>query len=180
MILLDLSNPILPHHASNDLMDYRFYSPQTQGPDVELIVAIRSINDPLLPNVYNIGFGPSDGAGGIDDKANLKHTDRGRVFSTIIVFAMAFLQQNAGSTIGIDGSDERRAYLYHRMFQSNYEALKDSIVITGVDWYVKLLRNRDVERDANGNFFFKPRPEPFDFQRKSIDLYRYYLIDIKE
>ncbi len=180
MIVLDLSNPILPHFASSDLMDYRFYSPQTDGSVVELKVAISSINDPLLPNVYNIGFGPDDGAGGIDDKIHLRHANTGQIFSTVIVLGMAFLQQQPGTTIGIDGSNESRAYWYHRMFQSNYESLKDEIVITGVDWYVRLLRTGDVERDVYGQAFFKPRPEPFDLQRKSVDLYRYYLIDIKE
>lgn len=180
MILINLDDPILPEMVSTDLMDYTFLSPQTKGADVQLIVRIRDINDPLLPNVFNLGFGPSDGIGGIDDKITLSHADIGKVFSTIIVFAIAFLQRRPGTTIGIDGSDERRAYLYHRMFQSNYELLKDVLMITGVDWYVRLLRNGGIKLDAQGAAFFKPIPEPFDFQRKRIDLYRYYMIDLKK
>ncbi len=180
MIVINLEDTILPETAGADLMDYTFLSPQVNASDVKLLVQIRNINDPLLPNVFNLGFGPSDGNGGIDDKVSLAHTNTGKVFSTIILFAIAFLQQYPGTSIGIDGSDERRAYLYHRMFQSNYVSLKDVVVITGVDWYVRLLRNGDIERDALGAAFFKPRPEPFDLQRKRTDLYGYYMINLRE
>ncbi len=51
----------------------------------------------------------------------------------------------------------------------------------GVDWYVKLLRNKtDIERDYNGNPFFKPRPEAFDYTRNRHDLYRYYMFQLKD
>lgn len=180
MIKINLEDTIQPHYASEDLMNYRFNSLLSTGVEEELIVQIKNINDPFLPNVFNIGFGPSDGQGGFDDSISLPHEDISRVFSTIILLAMTFLQVNLGTSIGIDGSDERRAYLYHRMFRYNYESLKEVLVITGVDWYVKLLRTNEVETDENGNALFKPRPEPFDLQRRAVDLYRYYLIDLKE
>ena len=50
----------------------------------------------------------------------------------------------------------------------------------GVDWYVKLLRNQqDVERDHDGNPFFKPRPEEFDYTRTRAGLYRYYILQLE-
>jgi hypothetical protein len=55
-----------------------------------------------------------------------------------------------------------------------------SLVPIGVDWYVRLLRNRDIERDKRGNPLFKPRPEPFDLKRNPIDLYRYYIFSLNE
>ncbi|RYJ44318.1 DUF6934 family protein [Flavobacterium beibuense] len=156
MIIIDLEDTIMPHYASEDMMNYRIMSPQKDGTQEELIVEIKDINDPLLPNAFNIGFGPPDGNGGFLHKVSLPHVNTNRVFSTVIVLAIAFLQQYPGTIIGIDGSDDRRAYLYHRMFRSNYQALSDILIITGVDWYVRLLRNGNVETDELGGPYFKP------------------------
>ena len=179
MITLNLDDTILPHYVSHDLMDFRFYAPQKSGAALELIVQIRDINDPLLPHVFNIGFGPPDGLGSFRDDISMKHLSPGKVFSTVMVLAMAFLERNPSLFIGIDGSDDRRAYLYHRMFRYNNNSFYDTLSLTGVDWYVRLLRSDDVERDLSGHPYFKPRPEAFDFQRKASDLYRYYLINLK-
>ena len=179
MIKINLEDTIVPHYVSQDLTDFRFYSPQKKGGVAELIVQIRNINDPLLSNVYNLGFGPPDGAGSFSDTVSLSHSNPGKVFSTVILVAIAFLERNPSLAIGIDGSDDRRAYLYHRMFSSNRHPLEETLILTGVDWYVRLLRSGDVERDPSGAAYFKPRPEAFDFQRKTNDLYRYYLINLK-
>jgi len=58
------------------------------------------------------------------------------------------------------------------MFVTNHEYLKDMLITIGIDWYVRLLRDNTIELDNNGSLFFKPKPEPFDFQRKATDLYR--------
>ena len=179
MITLNLDDTILPHYVSHDLMDFRFNAPQKDGTLLEIVVQIRDINDPLLPRVYNMGFGPSDGSGSLRDDISLEHLNPGKVFSTVMVLAIAFLERNPSFFIGIDGSDDRRAYLYHRMFRYNSNSLQDTLGLTGVDWYVRLLRSGDVERDPSGHPYFKPRPEAFDFQRKASDLYRYYLINLK-
>ena len=178
MITLNLDDTILPHYVSHDLMDFRFNALQKNGTSLEIVVQIRDIDDPLLPSVYNMGFGPPDGLGSFRDDISLEHSDPGKVFSTVMVLAIAFLERNPSFFIGIDGSDDRRAYLYHRMFRYNSNYLKDTLGLTGVDWYVRLLRSGDVERDPSGHPYFKPRPEAFDFQRKAIDLYRYYLINL--
>jgi hypothetical protein len=91
-----------------------------------------------------------------------------------------FLQKNRACKIGIDGSDDVRAYLYHRIFRHNIDNLSDYLSIIGVDWHVKLLRNRqDIERDENEIPLFKPRPEPFDMERKPSDLYSYYIFSLR-
>jgi len=92
---------------------------------------------------------------------------------------LTFLQENPTVAIGLDGSNDVRAYLYHRMFCSNKEYLDEYFVALGVDWFVRLLRNNDYERNADGSAFFKPRPEPFDYQRAAKDLYRYYMFHLR-
>lgn len=100
------------------------------------------------------------------------------MFSTVLLFALSFLRKNNSSTIGVDGSNDIRAYLYHRMFLTNKNYLCDVIITIGVDWYVRLLRNNTVEKDNLGFPFFKPKPEQFDYQRSTKDLYRYYMFHL--
>lgn len=179
MITINFEDTILPHYVNHNLTDFRFYTEQKDGNTVELLVQIRDINDPFLPNVFNIGFGPPDGLGSFRDDVSIRHLNPGKVFSTVMVLAIAFLERNPSFFIGIDGSDDRRASLYHRMFRFNSMALGETLLLTGVDWYIRLLRNGNIERDSDGNPFFKPRPEAFDLYRKANDLYRYYLINLK-
>ncbi len=87
----------------------------------------------------------------------------------------AYLQTNP-VTIGLDGSKDVRAYLYHRIFLTNREYLEAYFNTIGVDWYVRLLRNQlDVERDADGYPYFTAKAEPFDYQRSPGNLDRYYM-----
>jgi hypothetical protein len=82
--------------------------------------------------------------------------------------------------IGLDGTDDIRATLYHSMFKVNKENLSEYFETIGVDWYVKLLRNQiEIERKDDGSPFFKPRPERFDYSRSRHDLYRYYMFELK-
>lgn len=157
-----------------------FDSPQITGNPVVMRVIIKPHPDPLLPNVYNLAIGPPIGDTGIDDTIRLKHTDSSRVFSTAILFALTFLTEYPEMIIGLDGTDDLRARLYHSMFIANRETLSDYFQTIGVDWYVKLLRNQiDIERNEDGIPFFKPRPEAFDYARTRKDLYRYYMFELK-
>jgi hypothetical protein len=178
MILINLEDTFVATSASEDFKEYTFDSTLTDKSIVSLKVEISSLGDPLLPNVYNLAFGPLNAHGAIDDTAKLKHSDTGKVFSTIILFAITFLQEYPDTTIGIDGSNDVRAFLYHRMFIKNYESIKEYVITIGVDWYVRLLRNGSFELDNNGLPFFKPKPEPFDLQRSPQDLYRYYMLNL--
>lgn len=176
MIKIDLNNTYDPKYVSEDFSYFIFESTLVNETLIELHVVIEQHSDPHLPNVYNLGFGPSDGNGSFDDKFKGRHKDANKLFSSVLLYGILFLQQNKEFSIGIDGSDDIRAYLYHRMFRYNISELNELLSIVGVDWYVKLLRNKtDIERDANGNPFFKPRPEAFDTERDPNDLYRYYI-----
>ncbi|KFF07849.1 DUF6934 family protein [Chryseobacterium luteum] len=179
MIKINLEDTYEPISISDDLTEFIFHSELNSGESKDLYVRFYDYEDPFLPNVYNLAYGPLDEHGKIDDTIKLQHKNINKLFSTIIFFVITFLDTNKDKKIGIDGSDDTRAYLYHRMFISNHEELNDLVVIIGVDWYVKLLRNGNVERDQYDRALFKPRPEPFDLERKASNLYRYYLIERK-
>jgi hypothetical protein len=181
MIKIDLDDTFDAITASEDLKRFTFNSELKDDTNLELHVLISDHPDPFLPNVFNLAFGPLGKDNEIDDTIAVCHKNINKVFSTVLLFAITFLEDNNDKqySIGIDGSDERRAYLYHRMFRYNYGTLSDTIVAVGVDWYVKLLRNgKDIERDSNGLPLFKPRPEPFDLKRNPRDLYRYYIFSL--
>ena len=180
MIKITLENTFEAIYVSSNFDQYIFESELKNNKIIQLKIKFTNIANSLLPNVYNLAFGPFNESGKIDDSVNLKHKDTNKVFSTIILFSLTFLKDNPHATIGIDGSDDLRANLYHRMFRYNYKNLQDFIVIIGVDWYVRLLRNGNIELDSQGLAFFKPKPEPFDFQRKSNDLYRYYMFNLNQ
>lgn len=180
MIKINLENTFEATYVSPSFDQYIFESPLKDNTITVLKVKFTNIAESLLPNVYNLAFGPFDISGKINDSVNLKHKDSNKVFSTIILFSINFLKNNPYISIGIDGSDDLRANLYHRMFRYNYKNLKDFLVIIGVDWYVRLLRNGTIELDNKGQAFFKPKPEPFDFQRKTNDLYRYYMFNLNQ
>ncbi len=181
MIKIDLNDTFKATSVSKDLKRFTFNSELLDKSIVELHVLINEHPDKLLPGVFNLAFGPIGTNGEIDDKIKLRHKNGNKVFSTVLFYAITFLEDNIEESysIGIDGSNEVRAYLYHRMFISNHDHLSDTILTVGVDWYVKLLRNgMDIERDDEDNPLFKPRPEPFDLDRKPNDLYRYYLFTL--
>lgn len=68
-----------------------------------------------------------------------------------------------GLTLGIDGSDDLRAALYHGMFRSNKKYLSPIFNPIGVDWYVRIFRDGRYEQDENGYYIAKPKPEAFDY-----------------
>ena len=158
-----------------------FYSPQKGGVPALIRVVIAPHPDPLLANVYNLAMGPPVGTSDIDDTVLLKHNNSNKVFSTAILFALTFLSDFPETIIGLDGTNDLRATLYHSMFKVNRANLGEYFNTIGVDWYVKLLRNQvDIERRHDGSAFFKPRPERFDYNRNRDDLYRYYMFELKQ
>jgi len=182
MIRLDLQD-IYEITAVNDNgveLIAQFDSPQITADPIRIHVKLSLHPDPFLSNVYNLCLGPLDKNGSIDDKIRLKHQDVSKVLSTAIFVAYYFLNDRENSIIGLDGSDDIRANLYHSMFVLNRELMSDYFVCVGVDWYVKLLRNKkDVERDDQGNPLFKPNIEPFDYSRNRKQLYGYYMFSLK-
>jgi len=178
-IIINFEDTYQPVCLSDDLSEMTFDSPQMDGTDKRLLVQITPHPDPLLPNVYNLGFGPPDGQGRFVDSIRLRHKDINKIFSTVLFHALSFLEVNPTLTIGLDGSDDLRARLYHRITKSNRNYLNDFFITIGVDWYVRIFRNGDYEKNDSGYPIAKPRPEPFDFNRDNRDLYRYYMFRLK-
>ncbi|MCC6370762.1 MAG: hypothetical protein IT236_07155 [Bacteroidia bacterium] len=179
MIKINFDDTFDPIELVPNLSIIKFNSPLKNNSEQQLIVKVLPLGDPLLPNVYNLSFGPIGADGEIDDQAKIEHENTDKVFSSILFYSLIFLQRYPDLTIGIDGSNDVRAYLYHRMIITNRVYLSEYFVTTGTDWYVRLLRNGNIELDSEGNAFFKPKPEPFDFKRQARDLYRYYMFRLK-
>lgn len=159
----------------------QFDAPQRDGELIRMYVTLTPYSDKYLVDVYNLCLGPRGGNGEIDDKIRLKHKDPNKVLSTAILIAYTFLIENPTLTIGLDGSSDIRANLYHAMFVLNGEKMSKYFISVGVDWYVKLLRNKlDIERDEYMNPIFKPRIEPFDYSRSRHELYGYYMLHLKQ
>ena len=97
----------------------------------------------------------------------------------LIRLSYCFLQANPDHFIGLDGSDDARARIYHRMFRSNEMELADYFGTIGLDYYVKQLRNGDLETNENGEYVYAPFPQSFDYSRSSNQLYRYYMFFLK-
>ena len=179
VVKINIENTFELLTITSDLMEATFNSYDKEGNSVLLKIIVKPLNYPLLPNVYNLCFGPPKDDGDIDDTAQISHKDRNKLFSTIIVFCLTFLKVNPKITIGLDGSNDVRAYLYHRMFCSNKANLDEYFMTLGADWFVRLMRNNDVERDEDGHPFFKPKPELFDYQRSANNLYLYYMFYLR-
>ena len=178
-ITINFEDTYPPASIESDFSEMTFNSPQRDGADALIVVKIEPLNNPNLPNVFNLGFGPPDGNGGFRDDIKLKHTDNNKLFSTVLFHSLSFLGENPTLTIGVDGSDDIRATLYHLMFKTNREYLDEYFIPIGVDWYVRIFRDGSYEADELGNYVAKPRPELFDFNRRRHDLYRYSMFRLK-
>ena len=107
---------------------------------VRLGIRISHTPHPLISNAYNLAFGPIKGNSSIDDKARLSYEDYSKVFSTVLLEAIFFLMEYPGIYVGIDGSDNARAYMYYRCIQNNFTYLSSIFTITGVNYYIRMLR----------------------------------------
>lgn len=135
--------------------DYRtavFESILVGGAVIRLSIKIGTEETELLGNVFNLAFGPLNRWGRIDDNAEVHHKDPFRVFSTILFIALNFLQKNPGKLVGIDGSDNRRAYYYWRVLQRNHDYLNLFFRIYGIMYFVRISRFGKQQYD-----------NPFDF-----------------
>jgi len=178
MIEINLGDTYTPLFVTDDISVMTFYSPLKKGGSQLITARIVHLGEDILPNVYNLSFGTPLEQGYIDDIARVHHKSVGKVFSTILLFAISFLNKNPRAIIGLDGSDDARAYFYHRVFITNRNYLKKLIIPLGVDWYVRLLRNGYFEMDQNNQPLFKPKTELFDYDKPASDLYRYYMFHL--
>lgn len=178
-LIINFENTYDPISIKSDLSEMTFKSLQTDGSEALILAKIEPLHNQYLPNVYNLGFGPPAINGTFNDNIRLKHANNSKVLSTVIFLGLTFLQENPELTIGVDGSDDTRATLYHMMYKINREYLHDFFLPIGVDWYVRVFRDWSYEVDEEGHALAKPRPEPFDFERSRRDLYRYYMFHLR-
>lgn len=139
--------------ASNEMTSASFETELIDESKEKLIVEISPEAHELMPNVYNLAFGPPDVNGEIDDKAQLKHKDYSKVFSTILLHAQAYLTIHPEHYLGIDGSDNSRAFLYYRFILNNFGYLSSYFSMGALKYYVRITRF--------GKYQYE---NPFDFQ----------------
>lgn len=180
LINIDFENTYEIVWISDDFSEASFYSPCKDGSAALIRIKIATVEYSYFPDVYNLSFGPLDEYEKIDDQARVLHSNLSRLFSTIILFCIKFLQRNPGYTIGVDGSTDTRAYLYHRIFRSNENSFKELLATFGVDWFVKVLRGGELETYTDGAIWAKPRLERFNYERAANDLYHYYMFRLKK
>jgi hypothetical protein len=109
---LNFKNPYDIHPLTEDLRINVFETELQDGSTVPLKVEISNEPHELLPKVFNLAFGPMNEKGEIDDKAELHHKDYSKVFSSILLTGFTYLGNNKDHYLGIDGSNNARAYLY--------------------------------------------------------------------
>ena len=106
-----------------------------------------------LRSIYNLAFGPLNSRGLVDDKAEIEHSDYSKTFSTILFTALTYLSSNPSHFLGIDGSNNARAYLYYRFIQRNFGYLAQFFIMHGLKYYVRISRFGKNQFD-----------NPFDFK----------------
>lgn len=139
-VKIDFTSVYEVENLSEDLRLLAFKTHLTDGRYVELKVEISNETHELMPNVYNLAFGPLNLRGKIDDKIELPHQNHSKVFSTILLGALNYLAVNPAHYVGIDGSDNFRAYYYWRFLQRNHTYLAQFFEIFGIKYYVRITR----------------------------------------
>jgi hypothetical protein len=152
-VKIDFDKTIDFDEISEDLRTAKFPTEIMTGGTVELKIEISNEAHALLPQVFNLAFGPINKRGQIDDRAELPHKDYSRVFSTILIHALNYLTNHADQYVGVDGSDNYRAYYYWRFLQRNYDYLDKYFEMFGLKYYVRITRFGKNQYD-----------NPFDFE----------------
>ncbi len=116
-VTIDFNNTYEIEPVSDDLRVSTFNTEIAGGEEIPLQVEISSSAHELLPTVFNLAFGPINEKGKIDDKAEIAHADYSKVFSSILLAALTYLTDHPDQYLGIDGSNNARAYLYYRFLQ---------------------------------------------------------------
>jgi hypothetical protein len=172
-----------PDNISDDLKITKFTTELQTGTTQSLKVAISNEAHELLPDTYNLAFGPLKANGDIDDKAELTHKDYSKVFSTILLSAFTYLKENPGHLIGIDGSDNNRAHLYYKFLQRNYDYLSKYFKFFGIKYYVRISRLGKRQYDDPFNFE-DIQSAPVEIEKGKImppdEMYNYFTFRLKK
>jgi hypothetical protein len=151
-VKLDFDNTYYVEPLTDDLRVSRFTCDLEDGSSIPLRVEISSHPHALLPSVFNLAFGPTNLKGEIDDKAEIAHKDYSKVFSSILFAGITYLTDHRDQYLGIDGSNNARAYLYYRFLQRNFVYLDQFFEMYGLKYYVRISRFGKNQYD-----------NPFDF-----------------
>lgn len=183
-IKIDLNDCYELDDISNDLTSSKFVATLIDDTEIKIGVLIGNTPHNLLPDVYNLAFGPVDANNAIDDSAKLTHKDHSKTFSTIVLASLTFLSSNRDKYLGIDGSNNARAYMYFRLIQNNYEHLGQYFEIYGVNYYVRILRKtKDSDNGYpidNGDIEAIPRPIKKGEKVSNDKMYNYFIFKLKE
>jgi hypothetical protein len=167
---------------SPDLKFASFNSILRNGTSIPLITKISNQCHELLPDVYNLAFGPMNKKGKIDDKAELNHADYSKVFSTILFTALTYLKSNPTHYLGIDGSDNARAYFYYRAIKRNFKYLDQHFRMFGVKYFVRISRFGKTQYD-NPFDFEDIMPYPFRIQPEDKvgqdQMFNYFIFNLQ-
>jgi hypothetical protein len=181
-VKIDFENRYQVETIDSDLSSSLFTSILKDGTSVDLVIQICG-NHPFLPDVLNLAFGPLDEDGEINDNIKLHHTDHSKAFSTIVFAGMNYLQANPSKSLGIDGSDNARAYMYYRCMQNNFDYLTQYFEIYGVNYYVRILRHiKDADLASlidSQNIIALPQPISPTEQIPHEKLYNYIIFRLR-
>lgn len=167
---------------SADLRESMFNTELIDGTELPLKIVISNQPHPILPDVYNLAFGPVNSRGLIDDKAEIEHADYSKTFSSILLTGLTYLSNNPTHFLGIDGSHNARASLYYRFIQRNYDYLTQYFVLNGIKYYVRI--SRFGKHQFENPFDFKDiysHPDPIikGRQIRSDWMYNYFIFKLK-
>jgi hypothetical protein len=169
---------------SKNLRNSSFTTILQNGETTPIGIIISENTHPLMPNVYNLAFGPLNQNNQIDDLAKLSHQNYSKLFSTIVFACINFLNNNREKFLGIDGSSNARAYLYYRCIQNNYEYLSKYINIYGINYYLRILRKLKDEDDSHPFDHEDIRTIPHNINRNSSvthkKLHNYFIFKLIE
>jgi hypothetical protein len=169
---------------SKNLRNSSFTTILQNGETTPVGIIISEKTHPLMPNVYNLAFGPLNQNNQIDDLAKLSHQNYSKLFSTIVFACINFLNNNKEKFLGIDGSSNARAYLYYRCIQNNYDYLSKYINIYGINYYLRILRKLKDEDDSHPFDYEDIRTIPHNINRNSSithkKLHNYFIFKLIE
>lgn len=93
-IKIDFNDCYPVKHLTENLTQSSFISILQNGDTIPIGIMISENMHPLMPNVYNLAFGPLDQSNKIDDMAKLCHQDYSKLFSTIVFTSVNYLKNN--------------------------------------------------------------------------------------
>lgn len=167
---------------SGELNVFSFLSPIIDGRHQLILVKIQNAANAFMPEFLNLAYGPPNQDGTIDDMAVVQHANYSKTFSTILFCALSYLKSNgSGNFIGIDGSDFRRAYLYFRTLQRNYEYLSKYFRLLGLKYYARVLRGKDkydhmsVDLEELTHVGFSIKNKPLRNHKSLFNYFIFYL-----